>query len=283
MIAFSKRNLLVFFKDRTSVFFSLLAVFIIVGLYALFLGDVWTGSLEFEGARFLMDSWIASGLMAVVSVTTTMGAFGTMVEDKTRKIEKDFIASPLKRSSIVGGYILSAFLIGMIISIITLAILEVYILINGGKLMSLLVLVKVLGILVLSTFTNTAIMLFIVLFFKSNNAFSTASTIIGTIIGFLTGIYLPIGNLPEAVQWVVKLFPPSHSAALFRQVMMQEPMTSSFAGAPEEAVTGFKELMGVIYNIGDKEVSTVASILIVAITGVVFLFLSVLKLSTKKK
>ena len=283
MIAFSKRNLLVFFKDRTSVFFSLLAVFIIIGLYALFLGDVWTGSLEFEGARFLMDSWIASGLMAVVSVTTTMGAFGTMVEDKTRKIEKDFIASPLKRSSIVGGYILSAFLIGMIISIITLAILEVYILINGGKLMSLLVLVKVLGILVLSTFTNTAIMLFIVLFFKSNNAFSTASTIIGTIIGFLTGIYLPIGNLPEAVQWVVKLFPPSHSAALFRQVMMQEPMTSSFAGAPEEAVTGFKELMGVIYNIGDKEVSTVASILIVAITGVVFLFLSVLKLSTKKK
>lgn len=283
MIAFAKRNLLVFFKDRTSVFFSLLAVFIIVGLYALFLGDVWTGSLGFDGARFIMDSWIAAGLMAVVSVTTTMGAFGTMVEDKTRKIEKDFIASPLKRSSIVGGYILSAFLIGIIISLITLVILEVYIVLNGGELISLLALVKVLGILLLSTFTNTSIMLFVVLFFKSNNAFSTASTIIGTIIGFLTGIYLPIGNLPEAVQWVVKLFPPSHSAALFRQIMMEKPMADSFAGAPAEIITDFKEVMGVVFNIGGKEVSAGVSIIIVGITGIVFLFLSVLKLSRKKR
>jgi hypothetical protein len=37
MIFFGIRNLKVFFKDRTAVFFSLLAVFIIIGLYALFL------------------------------------------------------------------------------------------------------------------------------------------------------------------------------------------------------------------------------------------------------
>ena len=283
MISFAKRNLLIFFKDRTSVFFSLLAVFIIIGLYALFLGDVWTNSLNIDGARFLMDSWITAGLMAVVSVTTTMGAFGIMVEDKTKKIIKDFVSSPLKRTSIAGGYIISAYLIGIIMSLVTLVLAEIYVLANGGALLSFLAFVKVFGVLLLSTFTNTSIMLFIVLLFSSNNAFSTASTIIGTIIGFLTGIYLPIGQLPEAVQWVVKLFPPSHSAALFRQVMMEDPIAASFAGAPEEAVMQFKELMGVVYKIGDKEVSVMISIVILAVTGIVFFLLSLLKLSQKKK
>jgi len=283
MISFAKRNLLVFFKDRSSVFFSLLAVFIIIGLYALFLGDVWTNSINVEGGRFLMDSWIGSGLLAVVSVTTTMGAFGIMVEDKTKKIVKDFISSPLKRTNIAGGYILSAYLIGIIMSLITLVLVEIYIIGNGGTLISFSTFIKVLGILILSTFANTSIMLFVVLFFNSNNAFSTASTIIGTIIGFLTGIYLPIGQLPKGMQWVIKLFPPSHSAALFRQVMMEEPMAVSFAGAPEAVVTEFKEAMGVIYKMGDYEVSELTSILIVAGVGVIFFFLSLLKLSQKKK
>ncbi|NLT01215.1 MAG: ABC transporter permease [Acholeplasmataceae bacterium] len=283
MISFAKRNLLVFFKDRSSVFFSLLAVFIIIGLYALFLGDVWTNSINVEGGRFLMDSWIGSGLLAVVSVTTTMGAFGIMVEDKTKKIVKDFISSPLKRTNIAGGYILSAYLIGIIMSLITLVLVEIYIIGNGGTLISFSTFIKVLGILILSTFANTSIMLFVVLFFNSNNAFSTASTIIGTIIGFLTGIYLPIGQLPKSMQWVVKLFPPSHSAVLFRQVMMEEPMAVSFAGAPEAVVTEFKEAMGVIYKMGEYEVSELTSILIIAGIGVIFFFLSLLKLSQKKK
>lgn len=283
MISFAKRNLLVFFKDRSSVFFSLLAVFIIIGLYALFLGDAWTNSINVDGGRFLMDSWIGSGLLAVVSVTTTMGAFGIMVEDKTKKIVKDFISSPLKRTNIAGGYILSAYLIGIIMSLITLVLVEIYIIGNGGTLISFSTFIKVLGILILSTFANTSIMLFVVLFFNSNNAFSTASTIIGTIIGFLTGIYLPIGQLPKSMQWVVKLFPPSHSAVLFRQVMMEEPMAVSFAGAPEAVVTEFKEAMGVIYKMGDYEVSELTSILIIAGVGVIFFFLSLLKLSQKKK
>jgi multidrug/hemolysin transport system permease protein len=56
---FLKRNLLIFFRDRSSVFFSLLSVFVIIGLYVLFLGDMLvSGMKEVPGARFLMDSWL---------------------------------------------------------------------------------------------------------------------------------------------------------------------------------------------------------------------------------
>lgn len=284
MINFTRRNLLVFFKDKSSVFFSLLSVFIIIGMYALFLGDVWTSSMsDLPGVRFLMDSWIVAGLLAVTSVTTTMGAFGTMVEDKSKKIIKDIQSAPLSRASIAGGYILSAFIIGVIMCLVTLVLCELYILSNGGTLLGGMALLKVLGLILLSTFSNTALVLFFVSFFKSNNAFATASTIIGTVIGFLTGIYLPIGQLPNAVQWVIRVFPPSHSAVLIRQVVMAEPLAASFAGVPAEYMESFKEMMGVTFKFGDTTVTPLMSIAILVVSGLIFLGLSILNLSRKKK
>lgn len=284
MIGFAKRNLLVFFKDKTSVFFSLLAVFIIIGLYALFLGDVWaSGFGDLSGVRYLMDSWITAGLLAIVSVTTTMGAFGIMVNDKVKKITKDINSSPLKRSAIAGGYILSAYIIGVIMSLVALVLCEVYVVLNGGQLVSALTLVKIIALILLSTFTNTSIVLFLVSFFKSANAFATASTIIGTLIGFLTGIYLPIGQLPDTMQWVVKVFPVSHAAALFRQVMMADPISKTFAGVPEEALETFRQTMGVTFKFGDTVVTPLTSILILVITAAVFYGLSILRLSKKTR
>ncbi|MCE5189859.1 MAG: ABC transporter permease [Eubacteriales bacterium] len=284
MINFTKRNLLVFFKDKASVFFSLLSVFIIIGMYALFLGDVWTsGMADIPGARFLMDSWIVAGLVAVTSVTTTMGAFGTMVEDQSKKIIKDIRSSPLPRVSIAGGYILSAFIIGSIMCVVALVLCEVYILAGGGTLLGGMQLLKVFGLILLSTFSNTALVLFFVSFFRSNNAFSIASTIIGTIIGFMMGIYIPIGQLPDGVQWVIKLFPPSHSALLLRQVIMEDAIKASFANAPAGMMENFSSMLGVSFKIGDTVVTPIMSIALLVGSGILFLALAILNLSRKKK
>ena len=284
MINFMKRNLLVFFKDKASVFFSLLSVFIIIGMYALFLGDVWTSSMkDVPGARNLMDCWIVAGLIAVTSVTTTMGAFGTMVEDKSKKIIKDIRSSPMPRVNIAGGYILSAFVIGVIMCVVALVLCQLYLVSEGGTVFTGIQLVKIFGLILLSTFSNTALVLFFVSFFQSNNAFSIASTIIGTVIGFLTGIYIPIGQLPEGVQTVIKVFPPSHSALLLRQVIMEDAIKTGFAGAPASAVSDFKEMLGVTFQVGGKAVEPLTSILILIVSGFFFLGLSMLSLSRKKR
>ncbi len=284
MISFGIRNLKVFFKDKSSVFFSLLAVFIIIGLYALFLGDVWTSSMsDIAGIRFLMDSWIMAGLLAVTSVTTTMGAYGIMVQDREKKITKDFAASPVGNKNIVGGYIIGAVIIGIIMSIVALILAELYILAGGGELLSAQALAKVLSLIVVCTLCNSSIVLFLVSFFKSNNAFATASTIIGTLIGFLTGIYLPIGQLPESVQWIIKCFPVSHGAVLFRQVMMEAPMSASFNGAPTQIVSDFENMMGVTLKFGDATVTPLASLIVLLATAVVFYTLSLLSISRKQK
>lgn len=284
MTALTKRNLLVFFRDKSAVFFSFLAVIIIIGLYALFLGDVWVSSFNnMSGVRYMMDSWIMAGILAVTSVTATMGAFGTMVDDRTKKITKDIYSTPVRRGAVSGGYVLSAYIIGVILSLAALVLAEVYIVAFGGKLLGFTALLKVLGLILFSCFANTSLVLFIVSFFNSASGFAAASTVIGTMIGFLTGIYLPVGNLPEGVQAVVKLFPVSHAAVLFRQVMMEDAMSASFSGAPAQALTEFKETMGVTFRFGSYTVTPAVSALVLLATAVVFYGLSILNMSRKKK
>ena len=283
MLEFTKRNLSVFFKDKASVFFSLLSVFIIIGLYALFLGDIMTASVDVPGARFLMDSWIMSGLLAVTSFTTTMGVFGFIVDDRAKKINKDFTVSPIKNRSIIGGYILSAMVVGVLLSVLALVFAEVYIMAYGGRMLSFIQAVKVFLLILLSTVANSSIVLFIVSFLKSNNAFATASTIIGTLIGFITGIYMPVGNFPEIVQWVIKLFPVSHAAVLFRQVMMETPISESFSGAPQAALAEFKNQLGITFEFGDTVLHPIVSIGVLVLTAVVFYLLALWSLSRKSK
>ncbi|MGC6174406.1 ABC transporter permease [Lacrimispora sp. 38-1] len=280
-----KRNLKVFFRDRSAVLFSLLAILIIIALYAVFLGDVWLDNSmqDIKGTNYLMNTWLAAGLLAVASITTTMGAFGIMIDDKVRKINKDFYSAPIKSSQITMGYIGSAFLIGVIISIITVFVSEIYIVFRGGGWMTPIVLLKVILLVIFTTATNTSMVCFIVSFFKSHSAFSTASTIIGTLIGFLTGIYLPIGALPKSVQIVIKLFPVSHAASLLRQVLMEDAMKASFSDIPASYLNEFKEYMGVTFRFGDSVISWWLSVFILVCTAALFYGLSLLNLSKRSQ
>lgn len=281
MIIFMKRNLKLFFRDKSAVFFSLLAVLIIIVLYAVFLGSVWLpdSMKNIKNTDFLMNSWLLAGLLAVASITTTMGAFGIMIDDKVKKINKDFYTSPMKKGHITGGYIGSAFFIGIIMTLITVIAGEIYIVLMGGNLLSPATFVKVVFLVFLTAITNTSMVCFIVSFFKSHSAFSTASTIIGTLIGFLTGIYLPIGTLPASVQTVIKIFPVSYSASMFRQILMESPLKTSFHDIPVAYLNQFKEYMGITYHWGNYEVTPIISILILAGTAAVFYSLSLLNMS----
>ena len=284
MISFVSRNLKVFFRDKTAVFFSLLAVWIVLGLYIFFLGDVWVDSFpNIKGVKNLMNCWIIAGLIGVTSVTANMGAFGTMIEDKSKNKIKDFYVSPIKKSKIVGGYIISSFIVGSMMSVVTLIISQIYLVYSGVDVLNFKELTEVFLIILMTSLSNSAMILFIVSLFSSEKAFSTASTIVGTLIGFITGIYLPISMLPDSVQIIVKLFPTSHGISILRQIFMKKQMDISFADVPTNYINEFKESMGVVYYINDKLVSNTTSVFILIASTIIFFFLAVLILYKKKK
>lgn len=273
------RNLKLYFRDKAAVFFSLLGVLIIILMYVLFLGNMVAGMAEgFSDnvARFFTDSWVMAGVIAATSMTTCLGGFGIMVDDKAKKISLDFESSPIPRSTLVLAYVLASVIIGLIMSTFTLLLGEVYIVIFGGQFLSLQALLKVLGIVVLSVSASSAIVFFLVTSIKSQNAFGTLSTLIGTLIGFLTGVYVPIGNLPEFIQTVIKIVPVSHAAAALRQVMMGEAIPLAYV--PEDT----RIFMGVQFEVGGDIMPFWAHLVILFGTFVAFYAISVLIISTRK-
>lgn len=284
MGAMIRRNLKVFFRDKSAVFFSLLAVIIVIALYAVFLGDTITSGMEeIEGIGFLMNSWIISGILAVISMTSTLGAFGVMVDDKSKKIMKDFTVSPIKRGSLAGGYVLSAYCVGVIMSLVALVIGEIYIVASGGDILSAENMAKVVAGILLSVLSSSSIVFLIVSFIKSQNAFGTVSTIIGTLIGFLTGVYIPIGTLPEAVGNVIRVFPVSYSASYFRTVMTEQPAAISFDGAPASALKEFNTELGINFQFGDHTTTLATCVIVMIITAAVFFTLSLAVMAKKRK
>lgn len=286
MILYSliKRNLKIFFRDKTAIFFSLLSVLILIGLYVLFLGDLMAQNYPgTPGVRFLMDSWIMAGLLGVSTVTTTMGPMGLIVQDKTSGIMKDFKSSPIKRSTIMLAYIISAIVIGFILTIISFILAQTYIIIYGGSVLSFTNVIKILGIIIISLLSSSSMVFFLVSFFKSNNAFATACTVIGTMIGFLAGVYIPIGVLPSQVQGIVKIFPPFHATVLFRQVMMDKPIDISFSNQAIEFIDSFKNEMGVTISISSFKVTPIFSIIYLIIITIIFFLLGWYNLLKKDK
>lgn len=283
MTGIIKRNLLVFFRDRSSVFFSMLAPFIVIGVYVLFLGNAYSDGFGGMDVTFMMDRWIMAGLLGVTIISTTMGAFAIMVADRSKNTLKDFYSSPVSRSKLTGGYVISSFIIGFIMTLITFALTEIFIVARGGEVLGLTAFLKTLGILVLTNLCNTAIIFFVVTLLSSENAFATASSIVGTMVGFLTGIYVPIGSLPDAVQWVIKIFPPSHPVSLLRQVMMEKPLAETLAADTEGKLEGIKEELGIVLKVGSHDIPPMVSVLLLVVCGAVFYILSIYSLSRKKK
>jgi multidrug/hemolysin transport system permease protein len=280
LLSMIKRNLRLYFRDRTAVFFSMLGVMVILLLYILFLGSMIEGiasNVDPDAARFFMDSWIMAGLIAATSITTTLAGFGLMVDDKAKKISRDFMVAPISRAKLVLSYVISSIVIGLVMTLFTFFIAQIYIVAYGGKILSLLGILKMIVLIVISVSASSALVFFAVSMIKSVNAFSTASTLLGTLIGFLTGIYIPIGNLPSAVQWVIRIFPVSHSAAAMRQVMMDEAIDLEFV--PEQ----IQLFLGIKFEYGTYQMSMMVHVLILIATFIIFNFISILLIRKQKE
>ena len=151
------RNLKIFFRDKAAVFFSLLGVLIVIGLYILFLGDVNKEALsDFNNASQIMDSWIFAGLLSITSVTSVMGAFGSMVQDREKKVFKDFYCAPISRSSLTLGYIVSSAIVGLIMTGIVLAVAIVYLTFCEAIVISAMLIGKLVLLSALTSLSNTA-------------------------------------------------------------------------------------------------------------------------------
>ena len=251
IMALSIRNLQLFVRDKALVFFSFLSVIIILGLYVLFLGDIQVQNIrsmiqmDIPEIDALVYAWMLPGLIAVASITLSLGNMGRLVDDAQGENLNDFLVSPLKRTQLILSYLISSIIITSFISVCMFALSIVIVKLKGGPWLNLEQILQSLGIIVLLIISSALLSVYIASWVKTQNTYGVVNSMVGTFIGFVTGAYMPMGIMPVFVQNMFNILPVSLGASLLRQVYLSPILDTVFKNAPVEMLSEYRYFQGV--------------------------------------
>ena len=292
MLELISRNRKVYTRDRLAFFMSFLSVIILILVYQVFLGqiqiDAIKEALNSDTASTdtvqMVNYWLISGLTTIISMTSTLGAFGVMVSDREKKLSEDFKVSPVSNFKIELSYAIFAILFGIIMTMFS-CIFAIGMFNGFSSLLdfSTMDYLSILGVVSMGTVLAATIILPILVFIRTSSAFTTLSTIVGTFIGFISGVYLSIGSVGETLQQIMTWFPLTQVNALLKQILMKDSINKVFDKAPTSIVTNYKESYGVILqnpsgeHLSNQFMFAYISIIIVILLGVHFIIKKVKK------
>lgn len=286
-----KRIILVYVRDRAAVFFSVLSMLIILMLVWLFLGNMNSENIvevlstyggvrnavkDKENADYLIVVWTLAGVLLSNCVTISMTVMGNMIYDEEKNKLACFYTAPVGRIKIALGYVLSAWMIGTFMCILTLAAAQGWLFCSGSETLSVAVILQLTGMIILNTFVYSSLSYLMALFVHSGSAWSGILTIVGTLVGFLGAVYLPVYMLPEGVASFLKGLPILHGVSMMRRVCVQVAVDTTFAGLPEEVTQKFCENMGVVIHMQDTEITVWTQCIWLLVLSIVVLFAAAL-------
>ncbi|MBO0411667.1 ABC transporter permease [Enterococcus hulanensis] len=262
MNALVYRGLSLFFKNRQAVIGSFIGAAIMIILYVFLLGESLVGSLSvLTHPKLVVDAWMLAGVIGIASASSTLGSVSLMIRDKESNVYTDFMISPISKSKIMLGYFFSTFLISLLITLVVIVIAEIYLVVlSKGEFLTLPQFGLLFVVSILTVFCSSAFMFFVASFFRRIDTFSTVTAVIGPLIGFLTGCYVPIGSLPEGVQKVVEYFPLTSGIVLIRRILTE----NVFSSADKSAATMVKEELGIVIMSGQTGIALPIAILVIS-------------------
>ena len=177
-----------------------------------------------------------------------------LVDDDQSGRFRDFLVAPLRRGQLVLGYLLSAVVVAVILSLLVFVISILYLGLVRETWLPLPSIARIVVVVLLSCIAFTSISALIVSFVRTNGAFSGLATIVGTVLGFIAAAYIPIGAFPEAVASVVAALPFAQAGMLLRREFSDGTLAAITADAPgaDEALRAF---YGIDLSVGEVPVS----------------------------
>ena len=280
----------VFFRDKGAVFFSLLSPLIIFLLFFLFLGASQLTSLkeslphiDEDKLSLFLNSWVYAGIVMTTTITTGLAALGVFVADRESGRFTDFAVSPVPRWKVVMSYLLATASIAAIITTIVYIAAQIYLIMQGASVPTLEALIQTVGRYLLIVFSFAALSSLMITFIKSNAAFTSLSVIVGTGIGFMAGIYVPLGIMSTSVANVLNALPFAQSAVLLREPFVAVPLERVGEGQPAQVVEQLTETYGLQAVIDGHVLSSSTSAILLAAIGIVALTLATVQISRKLK
>lgn len=243
-LGFTKRNLLVYFKDIQTVIFSLLTAIIILALYLLFLKDTFVDAMQgamqgltdivsADDIDMLANAILLSGILGSSTITVSYNCLTTVVKDREHHVDYDISATPIKRWQIIlsyfGASVISSFLISLILSAVGVIVLSA----QGELYLDAAYCAALAGVDFLGAVSATSIFMLVMLFFDSASASGAFFGILSAAAGFIIGAYIPIRQFSKGVQTFCNLFPGTGVTILYRNVLLNrllDKMDASIGG-----------------------------------------------------
>ena len=244
MLALLKRNFILYFRNRSGVFFSLLGALISFLLYIIFLQknltDAWS---QLPDNTNLLNNWLMGGTLAVTGITTSFTALTQMVQDRENQVDQDLFLTDLGIWGLQVSYLISSIAISFVMQVFMFAVMGLYF--KESPVISHLP--EIALIMLLSSLLSSLINILLIYRFQSVDSLGKLATIVGTASGFLVGTYVPIGVLPDFAQIIMKCTPATYIASLYRQILMKESLETAFIGN-SRLLKEFQEKMGIQIN-----------------------------------
>ena len=296
-MAMTGRNLKSYFRDKSTVFFSLLSMMIVILLMLFFLGDMYVENtidilgafpgrdtaVDKKNAELLILVWNFAGILSINAVTVTLAVYSVMIKDRVTGKLNSIYTAPVSRGIITGGYITAAWAASVLMCLITLFITEICGIIKGMEAFPLVTHLQLLGLIVVNSFVYAAFMYLLAMIAKTDGAWSGIGTVIGTLVGFLGGIYIPIGSLSETIGTIMKCTPVIYGTSMFRSIMTEEIAQATFAGIPEDVLEEYRMVTGIHLEIFDRTLGLTEEWLGLFLCGVFLLIVGIMVLKYGRK
>ncbi len=249
--ALIKRNVTLFFKDKGTLFTSLITPIILLVLYATFLYNVYEDSLlsampvgvpiDDKVVKGLVEGILLSSLLSVSTVTVTFCANLISVQDKVTGARNDLTVAPIKPRSLAVGYFVATLINGLLISLVATLLGLIYLAVTGWYLSFADVVYLLLDVLLLTSF-GTALSALVCHPLKTQGQLSAVGSIVSAGYGFICGAYMPMSQFSQGLRNVLGFFPGTYGTSLVRNHALQGALAElEKDGFPPVAVEGIKD------------------------------------------
>ena len=289
----TRRNIILFFKDKGMFFTSLITPAILLVLYATFLGNIYKDSFlsslpeGFTLAENLINGLVGgqlmSSILAVSCVTVAFSSNMLMVQDKANGTIKDLSISPVKKSTLALSYYFATLISTLIICYAALAICLLYVSFIGWFISFADVMFLMLDVFLLVMF-GTALSSIINFFLSSQGQIAAVGTIMSAGYGFICGAYMPISSFSSGLQKVVSFLPGTYGTSLVRNHSMNGAFREiKSVGMPDDAVEMIRDGIDCNLYFFDNKVDIPSMYIILAVTTIAFVGVYVALNALKRK
>lgn len=297
IISLTKRNMKVFLRDKTGVFFSLLSPILVLLLFILFLGDLQIDSVKNTLTNYgVIDlfsnnfpkavayNWLIAGVLGVSSITVSFSCLAVIITDREKGIENDYKASPVSNVKIYISYILGVFLSTLFIMLIVSFVGLIFLASVNALNMKFIDYIVLYGSIILGSLNASLVAYALTSFIKTNAAHGAFTGLICATSGFLIGAYMPLSSFPKPIQYVCSIIPGSHSAGLCRSALLNNYVVDAQAKSSEVA-SSLDEYFSLHLNMFSNNIDKSGMFTYLIISTIIFLIINiiVIKLHNKKR